>query len=162
MRKSVVAVLLAAALAVPVAASVMAAPGHGPGGHDDETAYGKPGDPKRPARTIPVTMREMDGKMLFIPDRIEVRRGEQIRFALRNAGALDHEFVLATKAENMKHMAEMEKNPDMEHDDPNARRLKSGTSGEIIWQFTKAGTFDISCLIPGHRRVGMHGIVVVK
>ena len=35
------------------------------------------------------------------------------------------------------------------------------TTAELIWQFTKAGTFDFSCLIPGHRPAGMFGTIVV-
>lgn len=47
---------------------------------------------------------------------------------------------------------------DMEHDDPNAKRLKPRAPGKILWQFTKACTFDFSCLIPGHRKAGMGGV----
>lgn len=152
-------------LAVALVSSVAAA-GPGPGGHshndDHETAYGKPGDTKKPARVIQIVMREQDGKMLFLPDNLRVRKGEQIRFLLRNNGEIDHEFVIGTVEENLKHMQEMEKNPDMEHDDPNARRLKPKSSGEIVWQFTKAGSFDFSCLIPGHRNAGMSGTISVQ
>jgi uncharacterized cupredoxin-like copper-binding protein len=134
---------------------------HGHGGNE-ETAYGKPGDPKKPARIVQIVMRESDGKMLFIPDALKIRKGEQVRFQLRNNGEVDHEFVVATLEENLKHMKEMEKNPDMEHDDPNARRVKPRKTAEIVWQFTKAGTFDFSCLIPGHRQAGMFGTIVVE
>lgn len=133
--------------------------GHGDG---EDTAYGKPGDPKKPARIVQIVMREADGKMLFQPDRLTIRKGEQVRFLLRNNGAVDHEFVVATLEDNLKHMKEMQKNPDMEHDDPNARRLKPKATGEIVWQFTKAGTFDFSCLIPGHREAGMFGTITVE
>jgi uncharacterized cupredoxin-like copper-binding protein len=153
---------LAAALAALSATTALAGPGAGGHGHGAETAYGKPGDPKKPARVVNVVMREADGKMLFTPDRLEVRRGEQVRFMLRNNGELDHEMVLATLEENLKHAVEMQKNPDMEHDDPNAKRLAPKKSGEIVWQFTKAGEFDFSCLIPGHREAGMTGKVIVK
>jgi uncharacterized cupredoxin-like copper-binding protein len=99
---------------------------------------------------------------LFIPDTLRIRKGEQVRFQLRNNGELDHEFVVATLEDNLKHMKEMEKNPDMEHDDPNARRVKPKKTAEIVWQFTKAGTFDFSCLIPGHRQAGMFGTIIVE
>lgn len=145
--------------ALLAASAAFADPGHK---HGDETPYGVPGDPKKPARIVQVTMREADGKMLFVPDRIEIRRGEQIRFQLRNTGEVDHEFVLATLEENLKHMEEMKKNPDMEHDDPNAKRLKPKATGAIVWRFTKVGTFDFSCLIPGHREAGMTGTIIVK
>ncbi len=148
-----------------ITGGALAAPGHKPGeghAHPEEAAYGKPGDPKKPARIVQIVMREADGKMLFLPDRIEVKKGEQIRFMMRNNGELEHEMVLATLEENMKHMEEMKKNPDMEHDDPNAKRLKPKKTAEILWQFTKVGAFDFSCLIPGHRESGMFGTVTVK
>ena len=134
------------------------------GNEHEETAYGRPGDPKKPARTIEVVMKENEGdyEMMFVPNRIVIHKGEQIRFLLRNNGARDHEFVLATLQDNLTHMKEMEKNPDMEHDDPNARRLKPKGTAEILWQFTKTGTFDFSCLIPGHRPAGMFGTIIVE
>lgn len=145
------------------AATIMAvaapgAPGHS---HDDFSA-GEPGDPKKPARTVLVTMREGDGKMMFIPDRVEVKRGEQIKFMIRNSGELEHEFILATTEENLKHAEAMKKNPDMEHDDPNGKRVAPKKNSEIVWRFSKAGTFEYGCLIPGHREAGMIGAVVVK
>lgn len=152
---------IAAASVVMVSAGAHAGPGKAGHSHGD-SAFGEPGDPKKPARELLVTMKEGEGKMLFSPDKIEVKKGEQIRFKLQNEGLLDHEIVLATLEENLKHAKEMQKNPDMEHDDPNAKRLAPGIKGEIVWKFTKAGTFDFSCLIPGHREAGMHGIVTVK
>ena len=144
------------------AATALADPGHSHS-HAGETAYGMPGDPKKPARPVHITMRETDdGKMQFVPNRIEVRKGEQIRFLLRNNGDVEHEFVVATLEDNLRHAEEMKKNPDMEHDDPNARRLGPKKTGEIVWRFTKAGEFDFSCLIPGHREAGMFGKVIVK
>lgn len=153
---SALAMVIAATLAVPTTNVAYA---HG---DEHETAYGKPGDPKKPARIIQIVMREQDGKMIFIPDKLRIRKGEQVRFQLRNVGEIDHEFVVGTLEENLKHMKEMQKNPDMEHDDPNAKRLKPKTAGDIVWQFTKAGTFDFSCMIPGHREAGMFGTIVVE
>ena len=99
---------------------------------------------------------------MFMPDRVEIKRGEQVRFMISNSGELEHEFVLATTAENLKHAEEMKKNPDMEHDDPNARRVKPKKRDEIVWRFTKAGQFEYGCLIPGHREAGMTGTIIVK
>ena len=140
-----------------------AAPGGAHGhSHAGETAFGKPGDPKKPARLVLVRMGEGDGKMYFAPATIEVKRGEQIRLKITNAGELDHELVVATLEENLKHAEEMKKNPDMEHDDPNAKRVAPKKSADIVWHFTKAGEFDFSCLFPGHREAGMTGKIIVK
>ena len=137
-------------------------PGHHHSHAHTHFTAGQPGNPKKPARVVEVTMTEGDGKMLYVPDRIEVRRGEQIHFVLKNNGELDHEFLLATTKENLKHAEVMKKYPDMEHDDPNAKRLAPKKTGDIVWQFTKAGEFDFSCLIPGHREAGMTGKIIVK
>jgi uncharacterized cupredoxin-like copper-binding protein len=137
--------------------------GAGPPGHSHETfSAGEPGDPKKPTRIVIVTMREGDGKMMFIPDKVEIRKGEQIRFMITNSGDLEHEFILASTAENLKHAEAMKKNPDMEHDDPNGKSVAPKKRSEIVWKFTKAGTFEYGCLIPGHREAGMIGTITVK
>jgi uncharacterized cupredoxin-like copper-binding protein len=137
------------------------APGHSHG-HEDFTA-GQPGDPKKPSRTVLVTMRETDdGKMIYMPDKLEVKRGEQVRFVIVNSGQLAHEFILASRTENDKHAALMQKYPEMEHDDPNGKTLQPKQKVEMLWRFNKAGTFEFACLIPGHREAGMLGNVSVK
>lgn len=157
-RAATVGALAALAAASPAAASP------GESGHRHATyAAGEPGDPKKPARTVPITMKELDdGRMVFVPETVEVRKGDQVRFVLKNAGKGDHEFMLDTVERNAKHKAAMEKNPDMEHDDPNGKRLSPDQSAEIVWRFTKPGQFEYACLIPGHLEAGMKGTVVVK
>ena len=128
-------------------------------GHDHHGfSAGEPGDPQKPARTIEISMSEMS----YEPSKIEVKRGEQIRFVLRNVGKEDHEFLLATTKENLAHAEVMKKHPHMEHDDPNGVRLAPNKTAEIVWKFTKSGTFEFSCLIPDHRDYGMVGQVTVK
>ena len=155
MKRSIVA----ASLAVFAALALSGPPALS---HDGHFSAGAPGDPKKPARTVRVKMLD-DGKtMSFEPARVEVKRNEQVRFVLDNVGTYDHEFVLATPAENRKHAEEMKKNPEMEHDDPNAKRLSPVTKGELVWRFTKRGEFEFACLIPGHSEAGMVGKVIVK
>jgi uncharacterized cupredoxin-like copper-binding protein len=146
-----------------LAALALAVPERSGRAHDaGHFSAGEPGDPKKKSRVILVTMKEGEGKMMFIPDRVEIRRDEQIRFILTNTGLLPHEFILASTEENLKHAEEMKKNPEMEHDDPNGKRVEPGKKSEIVWKFTKAGTFEYGCLIPGHREAGMTGIITVK
>ncbi|MBA8910251.1 cupredoxin domain-containing protein [Aminobacter ciceronei] len=138
-------------------------PGAPPHSHDAQQAYGEPGDPNKPARLVTITMSETnDGRMIFSPSNVQARAGEQVRFKIRNAGEIDHEFVLATAEANQKHSLEMQKNPDMEHDDPNAIRVASGQTGEMLWKFTNTGGFEFACLIPGHREAGMIGLAAVN
>src|SRR3984893_15411287 len=113
-----------------------------PGNKHKTFSAGTPGDPSEPARTVEVTMREADGSVSFAPDRIEGSQGEQIKFALKNAGTQDQEFMLATKEDNVTQGKLMERFPQIEHDDPNGTRFAPQTSSDIIWKFTKKGTFE--------------------
>ena len=130
--------------------------------HGATFSAGEPGNPKKPAKIVQVTMGELDGKMLFVPVRLEIKKGDQIKFVLQNNGELQHEFVLASAADNLKHAEEMKQNPNMSHDDPNGKQLAPKKTSEIVWKFTKAGEFEYACLIPGHREAGMTGTIVVK
>ena len=118
MRKHIV-ISIFSGLALLLAMPLWLPGTHAHEGHEHFSA-GEPGDPKKPARTIQVSMREDGKKMLYEPSRIEVRQGEQIRFVISNDGIYNHEFMLATVADNRKHGALMKKYPDMEHEDPNA------------------------------------------
>ena len=122
------------------------------------TAIGKPGDPGKVTRSIRV---EMNDRMRFKPASINVKRGETIRFIVRNAGKVRHEMVLGTIEELKKHAELMRKHPEMKHADPNQVSVEPGKTGELIWQFTNAGTFDFACLVPGHFEAGMVGKVGV-
>lgn len=125
-------------------------------------AVGKPGDPNKPSRVIEIILTEEYGLSTYQPERVTVKHNEQIRFVLKNSGRYNHEFMLGTTAANLKHAADMKKNPQMEHDDPNGVVLKPGQSGQLLWRFTKRGTFEYGCLVPGHREEGMIGTIVVK
>jgi len=156
--------ILAFATAVTALAAFGAAadPGHAGHDHPTETAYGRPGDPAKGGRVVQVVMKETDSGMAFAPERIDVVKGEQVQFVLRNGGELEHELVIGTVEANRVHAEAMAAHPDMAHEDPNAKRLGPKTSGVLRWQFTQAGTFEYACLIPGHREAGMVGTVVVK
>lgn len=161
-RRSQFPVASAISLAVLMAGGLaLAEPGEP--GHTHKTfAAGEPGDPAKPAQTIKVAMTEGEGTMTYDPSQLKVKAGEQVKFVITNRGALDHEFMLDSVEKNAKHRIAMQKNPEMEHDDPNGRRLKPGGTAEIVWKFSKAGTFEFACLIPGHSEAGMTGVVVVS
>jgi uncharacterized cupredoxin-like copper-binding protein len=133
-------------------------------GHEAHIHFsaGEPGDPNKPARVVNIAMREQGRRMFFEPARLEVRKGEQVRFVLHNEGIYNHEFILATRADNRKHAQLMKKYPDMEHADPNGKSVPAYMTDEIVWRFTKSGAFEFACLIPGHLEAGMVGTITVK
>ena len=125
-------------------------------------AFGEQGDPKKPSRAVHVIMREDGNKMLYVPDVIEVKTGEQIRFIVDNEGLFNHEFVIGTERDIRSHAAEMKKHPDMEHHDAHSLQVGMYDRGELLWRFTKAGRFVYACLIPGLLERGMKGTIVVR
>ncbi len=133
------------------------------GGHAAAMKVGEAGDKAKVTQTIQVTMKETDdGKMVFSPANLQVRKGQTVKLRIKNIGELDHEFVLDEHDKIIEHKALMEKFPEMEHDDPNAIRLAPGEAGEIVWKFSNDGGFQFACLVPGHYDAGMHGEVKVS
>jgi uncharacterized cupredoxin-like copper-binding protein len=124
----------------------------------EEKTFGREGDPKNVTRTVRIEGRDT---MRYTPSRITVKQGETVRFVVRNGGKLMHETVLGTKEELSEHYELMKKFPDMEHDEPHMVHLKPGETGEMFWQFTRAGEFYFACLIPGHYEAGMFGTIAV-
>jgi uncharacterized cupredoxin-like copper-binding protein len=146
-------------IAVGVALAAAGAAANGDEHHDKHAAFGQPGDPAKVSRSVAI---DMNDTMRYNPARISVKRGETIRFVVRNSGQLKHEVVLGTVKELREHAALMRKFPEMEHADPNQLAVDPGKTGELLWQFTKSGTFDFACLQPGHYEAGMHGKIAVK
>jgi len=181
---------LAAAVAIALLVSVApAAFGHGESGHGkpkavdyskvEETPFGRAGNPKRVNRSVRVGMND---SMHFVatasakPDRVTdagdgghamrgdlvVKRGETIRFVVRNEGKVMHEMVIGSMKELKEHAELMRKFPDMEHDEAYMAHVAPGKEGEIVWQFTRAGEFHYACLVPGHMEAGMIAKITVK
>jgi uncharacterized cupredoxin-like copper-binding protein len=133
------------------------ASGNHAGGHD-ESAIGKAGVASKVNRTVTVDMADT---MRYTPSDIRVKKGETIRFVVKNSGKVKHELSLGTQKELLEHLELMKKFPDMEHDEPSKVTVAPGAQGEIIWQFTKAGAVNFACLMPGHYEAGMKGQVKV-
>jgi uncharacterized cupredoxin-like copper-binding protein len=98
-------------------------------------ALGRPGDVRKVDRTVEIGMSD---RMRFSSASVAVKRGETVRFVVRNEGQLKHEMVLGSLAELRRHAALMRKFPEMEHADPNQVSVPPGQTGELVWQFTRA------------------------
>jgi len=124
----------------------------------EETAFGREGDPRKVAYTIDVNMSD---RMRFSPERIIVREGQTVRFRVKNSGRTLHEMVIGTMTDLKSHAELMRKHPGMEHDEPHMVHVAPGKTGNLVWQFTRAGQFHFGCLVPGHFEAGMVGTIEV-
>jgi uncharacterized cupredoxin-like copper-binding protein len=179
-----------AVLTAVLAVSAQAALAHGDAKHEkkasrpistEETPFGREGDPKKVSRTYSVGMYDSmhfsvyaAGKPPAVSDAaaadrrslppgdLTVRRGETIRFVVRNDGKVMHEMVIGSMKELKEHAELMKKHPDMEHDEAYMAHVAPGKTGEIVWQFTQPGEFYYACLVPGHMEAGMIAKITVK
>jgi len=162
--------LMLVSLALTFAAS--AAHGHGsshakpaadksanpPRAEAEEKSFGREGDPGGVVRTVSI---DMSDEMKFLPSGLRIKRGDTVKFEVRNSGRIMHELVFGTMAELKAHAELMRKHPGMEHDEPYMAHVAPGKTETIVWQFTRTGEFYYGCLIPGHFEAGMIGKVVV-
>jgi len=126
--------------------------------------FGAPGEAARVSRTIEVIARDI----AFDRSTIHVRPGETVRFVIRNAGQLLHEFNLGTRPMHEQHqdaMREMMQEGDLgatrvtsdaHHDHPNSVLLEPGETRELIWRFEHVHDVQAACNVPGHYQAGMH------
>lgn len=107
------------------------------------------------SRTIELTVRDSR----FTPSSLSVRAGERVRFVIRNADPIPHEFILGTHAEQLAH----ERGTDATHDGaPGAASLDIGETATVAYLFERAGELEFACHLPGHYAYGMRGTVEVS
>ena len=147
----------------------------------EETPFGRAGDARKVSRTLSVGMYDSmhfsvyargkppavsdasaADKRSLPPGDVTVRRGETIKFVVRNDGKVMHEMVIGRLKDLQEHAELMKKHPGMEHDEPYMAHVAPGKTGEIVWQFTQPGEFYYACLVPGHMEAGMVAKIIVK
>jgi uncharacterized cupredoxin-like copper-binding protein len=169
--------VLCAALLCGLGGSVALAAGSHGAGHGHAMAFGQPGDPDKAVRTVEIVLLDTE----FNVPHLHVKDGETVRFVVRNAGELVHEFNIGTPGMHRSHQAEMTKMMErgmidavsvrdhamdgahmpMKHDDPNSVLLEPGESAELTWTFKKVDGLEFACNLPGHYQVGMVGSIEV-
>ena len=142
---------------------------------------GEKGDPSKIDRTIEIEMYDN----YYYPTQIEVKKGETIKFIVKNLGELVHEYNIGTKEMHIKHQPEMaklveheilladkidhekmkkmaKKDHSLGHSHSNSVLLEPNETGEIIWKFSKNISLEMACNMPGHYETGMVGKINIK
>lgn len=121
--------------------------------------YGREGDPRKVKRVISI---ELSDAMRFFPSELRVKRGETVRFELRNSGQMPHGLVIGTMDDLKKRAALVRRKPEVAHDEGHGVKVEPGGTSRLVWQFTRPGEFHYGCLVPGHFDAGMIGTIVVR
>lgn len=136
-----------------------------PAGHNSHataSGFGEPYQGDKVARTVEITI----GDSSFTPDHLEVRKGEAVRFVVTNTSSIDHDFTLGDAATQTAHRQDMAEamaagHAAHQHAGANAITVKPGETAKLAWRFTRTGSFEYDCNIPGHFEAGMHGRLTV-
>lgn len=120
---------------------------------------GEVGKPENVTKKIIV---EAFDTMKFLPNSIDVKKGETVEITLVNKGKVVHELVLGDKKGLDEHAKMMLKEPHMKHTDSSSITAEPGKTASLVWKFTKTGTIEFACLLPGHYQAGMTGKIKVK
>ncbi|SDZ29493.1 plastocyanin/azurin family copper-binding protein [Pseudomonas sp. NFIX28] len=149
--------------------------------------FGQAASAAKATRTVEVVMNDMS----YTPKSLDIKAGETVRFVLINKGQLLHELNLGTATMHAEHQQEMLKMQQsgmltptaikampagamdhaamghgamsgMKHDDPNSVLVEPGKTAELTWTFSKAGSLEFACNIPGHYQAGMVGKLTVS
>lgn len=139
------------------------------GNHSDRNLAGRPGDPAKVIRTVRLVASEIK----FDVTKLSFKTGDTIKFVLVNKGEQDHELTIGDWAFQLEHREEMEEMATMghggmqdmkghDHAAGSAVTVKPGETRELVWQFTRPGTFEFDCNFPGHTEAGMAGTITVS
>ncbi len=104
--------------------------------------------------------------MRFVPDHIDVRLHETVRFVVRNTEATPHEVFIGTEAEQMAHHAlhastAPQAQQGIQHYGYGAYLPGFGTV-EFDYRFDLATEIIIGCHLPGHWEAGMKAAIFVS
>jgi uncharacterized cupredoxin-like copper-binding protein len=130
--------------------------------HATADSFGEPGNASDVTRTISIVM----GDLSFTPNAIQVKKGDVVRFVLKNTSAADHDFTLGDVSTQAAHRAEMAKAMESgqamhHHNGGNVVTVKGGETQELIWKFTGDASLEYGCNVPGHYEGGMKGEITV-
>lgn len=121
----------------------------------------------------------------YSSETVTVKKGETVRFTVKNMGDLVHEFNIGTSAQHATSQAKMAMMVDhgvleadkinhgmmdmnmgggmtMQYNETNSVLLEPGQTKDVIWTSSETGTLEYACNIPGHYDAGMVGQITIQ
>jgi uncharacterized cupredoxin-like copper-binding protein len=154
-------------LATAVSPAFANAVSHGTMSRSQDMPFGKPGDLQKVDRTVIIEATEI----AYSVTDLKFKVGETVKFVLVNKGEQNHELTIGDEATQQDHrkimaeMAGMSMAEMAEHGHAmkgNSVDTEPGETKELLWTFTKPGTFVFACNYPGHAELGMEGRITVQ
>lgn len=94
----------------------------------------------------------------FTPDRLELERGDTVRFIVENGDPIDHELIIGDRRLQLRH----ENGTEQHHGTKDGEvSVPAGETAETRYRFEDEGTLIFGCHLPGHYDYGMRGEIRV-
>jgi uncharacterized cupredoxin-like copper-binding protein len=95
----------------------------------------------------------------FDPSSFQFPAGTTVRFVVRNADPIDHEFIVGDERVQQIH----EEGTEAYHPPrPGEMTVPAGTTRTTTYTFREPGSLIFGCHLPGHYAYGMRGTVTVS
>ncbi len=109
---------------------------------------------KPDVRTIELTVHHSR----FSASSLEVKRGEEVRFVVRNDDPIAHELIVGPMPVQLRHESGRERwHPPV----PGEVSVALFSTAETTYVFDQTGTVWFGCHLPGHWAYGMQGRILV-
>jgi uncharacterized cupredoxin-like copper-binding protein len=116
------------------------------------------------ATTGPLELTVTATELQFAPATLTVQAGRPVQLTIENAGATDHDFVIAGMPAMEVTNDLKEAGPELTHDmsiESVAGHMLAKHTAHVGFVPMKRGAYEYFCSVPGHRDGGMHGTLVV-
>ncbi|MYE32527.1 MAG: hypothetical protein F4X80_07750 [Chloroflexi bacterium] len=127
----------------------------GDGGGSTPTPSATPGptlNGEAPVVTLKLDMRDI----AYGAEELRAPAGAVFAIEFRNRGVIEHDFTIDEFAGDASEFA-------LDNDEYDVHvLLDRGESATLLLRVPQAGTIEFYCTIPGHREVGMEGVLVVE
>jgi uncharacterized cupredoxin-like copper-binding protein len=95
----------------------------------------------------------------FSQSHLEVKRGQTLRFVVKNSDPIDHELIVGSRQVQDRHETGTEAHHAARDGEISVPLFQTA---ETSYTFNERGTFFFGCHLPGHWDYGMKGTITVR
>lgn len=106
-------------------------------------------------RTVEITIRHSR----FSLAHLDVRRGERVRFVVRNTDPIDHELIVGPMDVQLRHESGREAHHGARDGEVSVPLFRTASTS---YTFDHGGELWFACHLPGHWSYGMQGTIAVR
>jgi uncharacterized cupredoxin-like copper-binding protein len=115
-------------------------------------AWGSSGQAGPKPQAVEIVAGAPPNEFAFAPREITVTARQPVQLTLVNRGAVEHDLVIDALRLSVPPKGR----------DPATHVLAPGKSVTVTFTPARAGRFEFWCTVPGHKEVGMKGVLIVK